>query len=492
MKMNQRVLACAWVLIAMVSTSVHAQSTIKASPASLHPNLPVTVSGSGFADGEAIDVYIDTVDTALLVSSGTGTFSGPVTVPASASPGAHYITAIGRHSGDAAQVAVTVTTSWFEAGFGAAHLNWNPYENTIGAGNVSQLGTLWNQSAANTGGGTGSTPAIVGGVAYFTTLQGIQARSTTTGALIWKKQTTQRFYASPAVISGVVYAGSYTGTFYALNATTGATIWSRSFGSNSIILSSPMVMNGVVYCAEYESGTVYALSISNGNILWSTTLNGSVDSSPVVVAGTLVIGGGNSIYGLNASTGVIDWQYTTGAPVESTAAIAGGVAYIGSNDDYVYAIHVEGNNPGTLLWRSQTQAAIGAATPAVANGQVFIGSGDGTMYSFDARTGSVDWTAAVGSSINSATVANGVVYASAEAGEILAFNASYGQILGSWALGYSYYGGSSISDGTVYINSYNAGLYALSVLAGVDAVKAKGAPEIESLHPDTRLKAIEQ
>ena len=56
-------------------------------------------------------------DTLLLVSSATGTFSGSVTIPATASPGKHYITAIGRKSGDAAQKAFTVSTNWSEFHF---------------------------------------------------------------------------------------------------------------------------------------------------------------------------------------------------------------------------------------------------------------------------------------------------------------------------------------------------------------------------------------
>ena len=102
------------------TTHVLAQK-VKAAPDSGHPTATMMVSGSKFGDLEAIDVYIDTVDTLLLVSSATGSFSGSVTIPVSASPGTHYVTAIGRKSGDAAQVAITVTTPWAQIGFGSAH-----------------------------------------------------------------------------------------------------------------------------------------------------------------------------------------------------------------------------------------------------------------------------------------------------------------------------------------------------------------------------------
>ena len=87
----------------------HALSTVKVVPAAGgHPTQVITVSATGFGDSEAVDVYFDTVDTLLLVTTATGTFTGPLTLPASATPGAHYVTAIGRHSGDAAQITVNI------------------------------------------------------------------------------------------------------------------------------------------------------------------------------------------------------------------------------------------------------------------------------------------------------------------------------------------------------------------------------------------------
>jgi outer membrane protein assembly factor BamB len=108
-------------------------------------------------------VYVDTVDTLLLVSSATGTFSGSVTIPATASPGTHYITAIGRKSGDAAQKAFTVSTNWSGFHFGTGRKGFNPYENVIDAANVSDLDIAWQ---ATTGSYIFSSPAVANGVVY--------------------------------------------------------------------------------------------------------------------------------------------------------------------------------------------------------------------------------------------------------------------------------------------------------------------------------------
>ena len=77
--------------------TVAATAHVRLSPGSGEPSSTVTVSGSGFGALEAVDVYFDTTDEALTVTSATGAFHGvKVSVPASAVPGTHWVTAAGR------------------------------------------------------------------------------------------------------------------------------------------------------------------------------------------------------------------------------------------------------------------------------------------------------------------------------------------------------------------------------------------------------------
>ena len=166
-----------------------AATVVTLAPTTGHPSLPVTVSASGFADGEAVDIYIDTVDSLLAVSSAMGTFKASITMPASAQPGLHYVTAIGRKSGDAAQKAFTVSTSWAEDGFGAAHLAWNQYENTLSPSVVPSLELQWSVPESVVVG----APVVVGGritLAQTISGGGIYALNAATGALIWHQTTT--------------------------------------------------------------------------------------------------------------------------------------------------------------------------------------------------------------------------------------------------------------------------------------------------------------
>jgi outer membrane protein assembly factor BamB len=192
---------------------------------------------------------------------------------------------------------------------------WNLYETVLGVNNVASLQLMWQSGCCGTDFGLPGLP-------------------------------------SPAVANGVVYVGSDHGTVYALNASTGATLWSYTTGGSSF--GSPAVANGVVYVGSWGDfdSNVYALNASTGAKLWSYTTGGQLVSSPAVANGVVYIGSGDrNVYALNASTGAKLWSYTTGAGVESSPAVANGVVYVGSDDDNLYALNA---STGAKLWSFAT------------------------------------------------------------------------------------------------------------------------------------------
>ena len=64
--------------------------------------------------------------------------------------------------------------------------------------------------------------------------------------------------SSPAVANGVIYIGSGDDSVYALNAATGAKLWSYHTGNQ--VFSSPTVANGVVYVGSGD-GNMYAFGL---------------------------------------------------------------------------------------------------------------------------------------------------------------------------------------------------------------------------------------
>ena len=113
------------------------------SKASAHPLVALAVTGSGFAAFEAIDVYFDTTDVVLASTGASGAFSTTLQVPVGASPGTHWVTAVGRHSGLSAQHAFTVSTDWTMQGYGARRVSFNGYENVLSPATVAGLNQAW-------------------------------------------------------------------------------------------------------------------------------------------------------------------------------------------------------------------------------------------------------------------------------------------------------------------------------------------------------------
>jgi outer membrane protein assembly factor BamB len=319
-----------------------------------------------------------------------------------------------------------------------------------------------------------TSPVVANGVVYVGVSNndpiGLYALNASTGARLWNFAT-GAVQASPAVANGVVYFGATSGSLnvqnssgsvYALNARTGAKLWSYAAGTLFNFSGALAVANGVVYVAAGGNTTsqpvqsranVFALNASTGAVLWSYALGEDVIpiGSPAVTNGVVYFGtqgfsGSGQLYALNASTGAKLWSYPTNGDLATSPAVANGVVYFGAFDDNVYAINA---TTGAKLW-SYTTGNIVASSPAVANGVVYIGSADGNVYALNAATGARLWSYAAGSGVfSSPAVANGVVYI-VDANGIEGLNASTGAKL--WTSGSAVAGGSdpTIVDGVVY------------------------------------------
>ncbi len=146
----------------------------------------------------------------------------------------------------------------------------------------------------------------------------------------WTFPTGDAVSASPAVVKGVVYVGSWDGYFYALHAATGAPVWkfpfsvdcqntvlpvpprclapgtpppSRSNTDGGLITSSAAVDGDAVYFAAGK--TLYSLNAADGSLRWKRVICGNPDaadcasdskdptrifSSPTVFEGGVFIG----------------------------------------------------------------------------------------------------------------------------------------------------------------------------------------------------------
>jgi alcohol dehydrogenase (cytochrome c) len=160
---------------------------------------------------------------------------------------------------------------------------------TITSANVSKLGVAWTMpltmNTSHTDGAYAATPVIVNGVVYIQDLDSnVFAVSLATGKVLWTHD-----YDSPNggpdgvnVTGGVVYAATATAAV-ALDAATGAQLWSRTLVEND--------HEGIAMAPGYDNGTVYVSTVP-ANV---TTVYGA--------------GGQGILWALNAKTGAPEWSW---------------------------------------------------------------------------------------------------------------------------------------------------------------------------------------
>jgi outer membrane protein assembly factor BamB len=84
----------------------------------------------------------------------------------------------------------------------------------------------------------------------------------------------------------MVYVGSADHDIYAVDAATGALVW--TYVTRGPVLTSPAVANGVVFVSS-EGGRLYALDASSGGRKWSYYFT-RLESSPAVADGMVYVG----------------------------------------------------------------------------------------------------------------------------------------------------------------------------------------------------------
>jgi outer membrane protein assembly factor BamB len=394
-------------------------------------------------------------------------------------------------TGRSPQTRFSVRNDWPQSGFNARQSRNNPFENVLGPSNVAGLGLAWSHTANSS---VTTQPAVAGGAVYVGTAIGtVYALDASTGHKLWSRspQYAIEFDSSPAVAHGVVYIGSgYTqNAMYALRASTGKRLWTfffRSFYTGEYV-SDPTVEGGVVYVVFTGTNTVYALDAATGHKRWSFHFpnhGAEYPSDPAVAGGVVYIGAEDTLYALRASTGGKLWTRKIGASNPSVAVVRGVVYVVAGRT--VYALRA---STGHKLWTYHTGDALNSSPPAVANGVVYVVGGR-TVYALRASTGHKLWTYHTGGALNSSppAVANGVVYIGTR-GEIhgskeYALDASTGHKLWSYNIGGVFTSPAAVANGHVYVEDGNVDAFDLAA----NANQARARPTASRLKPNRSLR----
>jgi len=247
------------------------------------------------------------------------------------------------------------------------------------------------------------------------------------------------FYSSPTVFQGVVYIGSNTGNFYALDETTGNLLWQQFLGyvtaitcgngqgvTSTATLATDPVSGALTVYVGGGDGYLYALDAATGNIVFrqfvtdiGTTQNtGFIWASPTIMNGRIYLGWASQcdhplvrsgIKTFDQHTGTLLKTFftgdrdATGAGVWSTAATDGSSLWITTgnsrtmhNAAHAFAIvKLQANNlrfqteyvlkiTGDLDWGS-SPTLFQATINSVRTKMVGANQKNGTFYAFDAN-----------------------------------------------------------------------------------------------------------
>ncbi|MFU8789340.1 MAG: outer membrane protein assembly factor BamB [Methylobacter sp.] len=231
-----------------------------------------------------------------------------------------------------------------------------------------ELETIWKKSV-----GVGAdkqwvklVPAIGSGKILAADRDGlVQARSPTTGDLIWETETDVKFSAGPGLGDGTVILGSSDAKVVALNVETGAVLWTTRVSSE--VLSVPVVADNIVVVRTTD-GAVTALDEKTGGKRWSydhdvpaLSLRGT--GSPLIVEENVIGGYDNGkLIALRLLDGKYVWETSIAIPkgrseverlvdLDVDPIVVNGVIYVASYQSGMAAVS---ELDGDVLWRNET------------------------------------------------------------------------------------------------------------------------------------------
>lgn len=264
--------------------------------------------------------------------------------------------------------------------------------------------------------------------------------------------------APPVVADGKMFVVDAGGDLVALNADTGAKLWTTSITEGD---ANRLARFGGG--ASYDSGTVFATD------------------------------GLGDVIAASAADGKVLWRAKPSGPLRGSPTIANGNVYVLTQDNQLYAIN---QADGKIVWAGQgtleTQGVFGVAAPAASQGTVVAGFSSGELNAYRYENGRMLWQDALSrtsistsvstlSDIDAAPVIDqGRVYALGQGGRMIALELSTGQRL--WEQNFAGISTPWIAGEWIFLVTDDARLVALARSSG----KARWIAQLPRFHNEKK------
>jgi outer membrane protein assembly factor BamB len=242
----------------------------------------------------------------------------------------------------------------------------------------------------------------------------LEAINASTGAVLWSTTTGSDGYflqGTLAAAKGLVYAGcglhidGNPGGICAYDQSNGAQKWAYipdcKCSPNNYVAGPLAYADGAVYFGDggfvsQSDPYVAALSARGGMATWGY--------DPGVGGGALAVGGGLvyfscdrsgnflGVCALEQSSGTFVWSYATGDP-NTAMTFEKGVVYASFSNGFIVGITALKASTGAPLWTFNYTGSINPTKPAaIAKGRIFLTGTDGNLYALHAATGKLIWS----------------------------------------------------------------------------------------------------
>ncbi len=237
----------------------------------------------------------------------------------------------------------------------------------------------------------------------------------------------------PQIANDILYLRTDSGTFYAVQETSGSVLWRYRY--QDFPIDQPVVVQGMIYVSTY-TGSIRALRTADGAVLWHTSVQGLVTSSLLVSDNTLYFSRNqNTIVALRTADGAVLWQ-----------------------------TQLQARNASDNLHATSKMLQVGDAIIDIDTTSTTTTS-EKSLVALD-KEGSILWSQAVNTfALRSILSSKANLYLLSANGEIVVYN-SNGNRLWQHVLGNAYTLSMTLSDGVLDVNALDGGCIELKVQDG--------------------------
>lgn len=260
-------------------------------------------------------------------------------------------------------------------------------------------------------------------------------------------------------------------------------LWDRAVGGNSAAkrLNLAPASDGTKVYVASNAGSVYALSLKDGSIVWRTKmLRSALSAGPAVKDGIVVVASTSGLVAaMQPSDGKILWKADVKGECLAVPAIGNGTVVVRTTDGHLVALAADS---GKQRWKTSYDeprlTLRGTGDPVIVDRMVLDGLDDGRLVALNLDDGSQIWIATVdtpkgSNELSRLSDVDGVlslsgdnVYAVGYRGQTVAITRSNGQI--AWSRDLDSYTGVSTDSNALYATDLDSAVWALD--------KSNGAP----------------